>query len=158
MSGSTNGTTAWIPANSSGARLATAPMSIPPALPPSATSRSGEVSPESIRCRAQSTKSVNVLRLDSVLPFSYQSRPISPPPRTCATANAIPRSRSESLATENAGSILVSYEPYPYNSVGTCSPASMRAAASTDITREIGTRVPSAAVAQSRRCTYPLGS
>ncbi len=86
VSGSTNGTTAWIPANSSGARLATAPMSRPPALPPSATSRSGAVRPESTRCRAQATKSVKVARLNSFLPCSYQSLPISPPPRTCATA------------------------------------------------------------------------
>ncbi len=49
--------------------------------------------------------------------------------------------------------MLDSYEPYPYSSVGTCSPASTRAAVSTDITSEIGTRVPSPAVAQSRRCT-----
>ncbi len=40
MSASTNGTAATMPANASGARLATAPISRPPALPPSATSRS----------------------------------------------------------------------------------------------------------------------
>ena len=49
--------------------------------------------------------------------------------------------------------MLDSYEPYAYSSVGTCSPASIRAAVSTDMTNEIGTRVPSSAVAQSRRWT-----
>lgn len=111
MSGSTNGTFARIPANSSGARFATAPINRPPALPPSATSRSGPVTPASIRCRAQATKSVKVFFFASVLPFSYQCRPISPPPRTCATAKTMPRSRSDSRATEKPGSMLASYDP-----------------------------------------------
>ena len=42
---STKGTSATMARNSSGARLATAPISRPPALPPRATSRSGEVHP-----------------------------------------------------------------------------------------------------------------
>ena len=46
------------------------------------------------------TKSVNVLRLCSFLPCSYQSRPISPPPRTCAMANPAPRSSRESRGLE----------------------------------------------------------
>ncbi|SLH09685.1 Uncharacterised protein [Mycobacteroides abscessus subsp. abscessus] len=61
-----------------------------------------------MRCRAQATKSVKVFFLVSVLPFSYQSLPISPPPRTCATANTMPRSSSDSRATENDGSMLAS--------------------------------------------------
>ena len=43
VSGSTNGTTASIPAKRSGARFATAPISSPPAEPPSATIFSGVV-------------------------------------------------------------------------------------------------------------------
>ena len=66
---STNGTPATTPPNASGARLATAPISRPPALPPSATSTSGRVSPAATRCRAQATKSVNVVRLCSSLPL-----------------------------------------------------------------------------------------
>ena len=72
VSGSTNGTLARMPANSSGARLATAPISNPPALPPSATIRSAAVTPVSIKCFAHETKSVKVFFFVSVLPFSYQ--------------------------------------------------------------------------------------
>ena len=43
FSTSTNGTSATMPANSSGARLATAPISMPPALPPWPTMRPAEV-------------------------------------------------------------------------------------------------------------------
>ena len=64
--------------------LATAPISSPPAEPPRADNRSVDVYPASHRWRAQVTKSVNVLRLCSSFPSSYQCRPHSPPPRTCA--------------------------------------------------------------------------
>ncbi len=111
LSASTNGTSATMPANASGARLATAPISRPPAEPPRATSRSGDVQPDLARCWAQATKSVNVFFLASILPSSYQRRPISPPPRTCATAKTTPRSSSDSRGTENHGSIDASYEP-----------------------------------------------
>ena len=60
------------PANAVGARLATAPISSPPALPPRATSRSGAVQPALTRCSAQATKSVKVFCLASSLPSSYQ--------------------------------------------------------------------------------------
>ena len=67
--------------------------------------------PWSVRCLAQSTKSVKVLRLLCSLPSSYHCRPSSPPPRTCATANTTPRSSSDSRGTENPGSIECSYDP-----------------------------------------------
>ena len=86
VSASTNGTCATIPANASGAMLATAPISSPPAEPPRATSRSADVQPVSARCRAHAMKSVNVFFLRSSLPSVYQERPISPPPLMCAIA------------------------------------------------------------------------
>src|SRR5262245_1264522 len=118
FSASTNGTCATIPANASGARLATAPMSSPPAEPPRATRPGGAVQPAFARCRAHATKSVKVFFFDSNLPLSYQARPISPPPRTCATAYTTPRSTRDSRAIENHGSIDASYEPYPYRTQG----------------------------------------
>src|SRR3954447_98683 len=90
LSGSTNGTCATIPAKSSGARLAIAPISRPPAEPPRATRRSAAVQPFLTSVRAHATKSVKVFRLVSILPSSYQRRPISPPPRTCAIAYTTP--------------------------------------------------------------------
>ena len=102
---STKGTSATMARNSSGARLATAPMSSPPALPPRATSRSGTVHPSSTRVRAQATKSVKVLGLAVSLPCSYHDRPISPPPRTWAMANTNPRSSRLSRSDEKVGSM-----------------------------------------------------
>ena len=49
-----------------------------------------------IRVSAHAMKSVNVLALCSRRPSSYQPRPSSPPPRTCAIANTKPRSSSDS--------------------------------------------------------------
>ena len=66
--------------------FATAPISRPPAEPPRATSRSALVHDEDTSACAHATKSVNVFFFASILPFSYQRRPISPPPRTCAMA------------------------------------------------------------------------
>ena len=96
VSASTNGTAATTPANASGSRFTAAPTSRPPALPPSATIRSLEDQPLLARCRAQATKSVKVFILLSILPSSYQCRPISPPPRMWAIAKPTPRSSSES--------------------------------------------------------------
>lgn len=99
---------------------------------------------------------MNVFILRSVRPSSYQARPISPPPRTCATANTTPRSSSDSRGTEKYGSMLISYAPYPYSSSGAGSapvPAASSVTASRRHTSEIGIRVPSSAVAHSRRCT-----
>ena len=108
VSASTNGTCATIPANASGARFTAAPSSSPPADPPRATSRPGDVQPAVARCRAHATKSVNVLALRSILPSSYQPRPSSPPPRTCAIAYTNPRSSSDSREIENRGSMEIS--------------------------------------------------
>ena len=108
VSASTNGTCATIPANASGARFTAAPISRPPADPPRATSRSGDVHPWPARCRADATKSVNVLALCSIFPSSYQARPSSPPPRTCAIAYTKPRSSSDSREMEKRGSIEIS--------------------------------------------------
>src|SRR5215468_10482366 len=154
LSASTNGTCATMPENASGARLATAPISRPPAEPPRATSRPGEVQPVLARCRAHATKSVNVFLLVSSLPLSYQARPISPPPRMCATANTTPRSTTDNRAMENHGSIDASYEPYPYSTHG----AQPSRGVPLRHTREIGTRVPSSASAHSRCCSYRSGS
>ena len=54
---STNGTSAMISANRSGARLATAPISRPPALPPCATTRPLLVKPSAMRKRMAARKS-----------------------------------------------------------------------------------------------------
>ncbi|CFS54006.1 Uncharacterised protein [Mycobacterium tuberculosis] len=62
----------------------------------------------STRCLATAMKSVNVFFLSSSLPFSYHSLPISPPPRTWATTNTIPRSSSDNRAMENRGSSQIS--------------------------------------------------
>ena len=105
---STKGTSATMARNSSGARLATAPISRPPALPPRATRRSGAVHPSPTRVRAQATKSVKVLGLAASFPSSYQWRPISPPPRTWAMAKTKPRSRRLSRSDEKVGSIETS--------------------------------------------------
>src|SRR5262245_57413008 len=70
--GSTNGTSATSEPNASGARLATAPISNPPAEPPRPVTFSGVVQPALTSSSAQATKSVNVLRLASSLPSSYQ--------------------------------------------------------------------------------------
>ena len=85
-SASTNGTSATIPANSSGASLATTPIRRPPALPPCATIRPAPVYPSAIRCRAAARKSENVFGFLPSLPSSYQRQPLSVPPRTCAMA------------------------------------------------------------------------
>ena len=111
LSASTNGTSATTPANASGAWLATAPMSRPPAEPPRATRCRGEVQPAAARCWAHATKSENVFCLAISRPSVYQRRPSSPPPRTWATAKTKPRSISDSRAIENQGSMLDSYAP-----------------------------------------------
>src|SRR3984957_2901247 len=108
FSASTKGTCATMPAKADGARLATAPISSPPADPPRATSREADVQPAETRCSADATKSVNVFRLVSIFPLSYQGRPISPPPLMWAIANTNPRSRSESREIEKLGSIEIS--------------------------------------------------
>src|SRR5690606_34414589 len=149
LSGSTNGTSATMPANSSGAMFATAPMSRPPAEPPRATVRSGEVQPVLARCRAHAMKSVKVLRLASSLPSSYQRRPSSPPPRTCATAKTTPRSSRDSRGIANHGSMLASYDPYPYSTHG----AEPSRGVPLRYTSEMGTRAPSSASAHSRCCS-----
>ena len=97
-----------MPAKSCGARLATAPISRPPAEPPRATSRDADVQPDCSRCSAHATKSVKVFFLCSSLPLVYQARPISPPPLTCAIAYTKPRSSSESTGMEKAGSREIS--------------------------------------------------
>ncbi len=51
--------------------FATAPISRPPAEPPRAISRSGDVQPSATTCRAHAMKSVNVLIFRSIFPSSY---------------------------------------------------------------------------------------
>ena len=70
----------------SGARLAIAPITIPPALPPHATMRPSAVKFCAIRCRAQARKSENVLGFRASFPLRYQCQPLSVPPRTWAKA------------------------------------------------------------------------
>ena len=101
---STKGTSATTAPNSSGARLTTAPISMPPADPPRAASRSGVVKPRVTRWRAQAMKSVKVCGLADSFPSSYHCRPSSPPPRTWAMAKTKPRSSSERRKEEKAGS------------------------------------------------------
>src|SRR6266568_182371 len=89
---STNGTLETTALKRSGRRFATAPMRRPPALPPSMTRRSGEVHFSAIRCSAAAMKSVKVFIFFIIRPSSCQALPISPPPRTWASAIAKPRS------------------------------------------------------------------
>ncbi len=56
-------------------------------------------------------KSVNVFFFSSSLPCSYHGLPNSPPPRTWAITNAMPRSSSDSRAIEKRGSSHDSYAP-----------------------------------------------
>ena len=111
MRASTKGTPAWIALNSLGARLATAPMSSPPADRPSAAKRPSATQPDVRSQRAQAMKSVKVLRFLSRRPFSYHARPISPPPRGWAKATTAPRCRIEMYEALNTGSSETSYEP-----------------------------------------------
>ena len=86
LSTSTNGTSATMPANNSPARLATAPISMPPALPPWPTMRFASVYFASISARPAAAKSSNVLVFFSRLPSRYQPQPLSAPPLICAIA------------------------------------------------------------------------
>ena len=72
VSTSTNGTSAMMPRKRSGAILATAPISMPPALPPWATMRPREVKPSRARYSAAAMKSVKVFVFFSRLPSLYQ--------------------------------------------------------------------------------------
>ena len=101
---STNGTSATTAAKRSGRMLTTAPISNPPALPPLMARRSGAVYPAATRCSATAMKSVKVFRFRSSFPSSYQGRPSSSPPRTCAMATTKPRSSRLTAAEEKAGS------------------------------------------------------
>ena len=104
---STNGTCATSTRYFSGARLATAPISRPPALPPMAATRSGAAYPSLTRKSVTSMKSVKVLILLSSLPSSYHCRPISWPPRMCATAYTAPRSTRLKTLELKPGSVLL---------------------------------------------------
>ena len=75
--------------------LAIAPMSSPPAERPMAKAFFGSWYLLAASQRVTSMKSVKVFFLLSSLPSSYQSRPISCPPRMCAMATTKPRSSSE---------------------------------------------------------------
>ncbi len=78
---STNGTCESTTAKRSGRRLATAPISSPPALPPSMASRCGLVYLLATRCSAAAMKSVKVFIFFIMRPSSCQRLPSSPPPR-----------------------------------------------------------------------------
>ena len=86
LSTSTNGTSATMPLNNSPARLATAPISMPPALPPWPTMRFGPVYFADISARPAAAKSSKLLVLFSRLPSRYQPQPLSEPPLICAMA------------------------------------------------------------------------
>ena len=105
---STNGTAATIAAYFSGARLATAPISSPPAEPPMAAIRAGSTQPDCASQSVAAMKSVKVFFFCSFLPVSYQCRPSSPPPRMWAITNTMPRSSSESRGMPKPGSMLIS--------------------------------------------------
>ncbi len=64
------------------------------------------VKPVAIRCSPQAIKSVNVLRLLSNLPSSYQGLPKYSPPRMCAMAKTNPRSSKLRRLTLNVGSMV----------------------------------------------------
>jgi hypothetical protein len=62
--------------------------------------------PDACRCRAQRDVVGERVRLVRVLPSSYQRRPISPPPRTCATAHTTPVQQGQPAHREGGGSML----------------------------------------------------
>src|SRR5688500_17248092 len=99
-------------------------------------------------------KSVKVFRLFNILPSSYHARPISCPPRMCASAYTTPRSTRLRLFDENVGSVLDPYEPYEYSSIG-------RVPSRTNglrYTMDTGTIFPSDARAHVRSVPYSAGS
>ena len=102
---STNGTAEWTARNKSGRKLTTAPMSNPPALPPSITRRSGAEMWFFTNHSAQSTKSVKVFFLRINMPSSCHASPSSSPPRMWAMTNTMPRSTSDSRAMEKLASM-----------------------------------------------------
>ena len=105
FSTSTNGTAAAMPAQRSGRRFSTAPISMPPAEPPCATIRPGSACPPSIRRSAQAMKSVKLLVLRAPLPSRNQPQPFSEPPRMWAVAQIQPRSTRLSDRIEKPGII-----------------------------------------------------
>ena len=108
---STKGTSAIAPAKVVGERAIDAPTVRPPALPPRTTIREGEQMFLLAKCSAQAMVSKKVFFLERYFPLRYQSLPISPPPRGCASAQMQPRSNSDSRATENHGATDISYAP-----------------------------------------------
>ena len=80
---STKGTWERTARKRSGRMLVTAPISRPPAEPPSMASARGRRS-RGGECSTAAMKSVKVLSLSSILPASCQGLPRSPPPRMCA--------------------------------------------------------------------------
>ena len=98
--------------------FATAPTRRPPALPPSPASRSLSTHPESRRKSAQAMKSVNVFFLFSILPSSYQARPISPPPRMRQWRRQRRDQRREIIDGPNPGSLGVFVRSVPVQQAG----------------------------------------
>ena len=98
---STNGTRLTTALKRSGRILVTAPISRPPALPPSMARRSFAVYFSATRNSAAAMKSVKVFFLFIMRPWSCQALPISPPPRMWAMAKDTPRSSRARRFDEN---------------------------------------------------------
>src|SRR6202789_1475169 len=148
---STNGTCDSTTRNSSGRIFTTAPISKPPALPPSIATRFGSPYPSRTRNSVASIKFVNVLRFSIILPPSCHGSPNSPPPRICAYAITSPRSSIASRDAPNPSGSAYPYDPYPYTYSGEL-PSFLNL--SRRYTSDTGTSVPSLALNHSRSDAY----
>eukprot|EP00882_Tetradesmus_deserticola_P021960 GHRQ01023817.1.p1 GENE.GHRQ01023817.1~~GHRQ01023817.1.p1 ORF type:complete len:122 (+),score=6.92 GHRQ01023817.1:484-849(+) len=85
-----------VPSISGSGHTALYPQAVSPLLQPQLalhhTTTRHTARPTLIRCSAHAMKSVKLFFFCMYLPSSYQWRPISPPPLTCATATSQPRS------------------------------------------------------------------
>src|SRR5260370_37419092 len=94
-----------MPVNNRPRGLGTAPISMPPALPPWPTMRFGPVYLADISARAEAAKSSKVLVFLSRLRSRYQPEPLSEPPLICATAPPQPRPTRASLLAVDASCV-----------------------------------------------------
>ncbi len=122
-------------------------MSSPPLEPPMIASRSARVTPVSTRWRSQEAKSSNTCWLAVSLPLSCHPSPYSAPPRRFAIASTPPCSSHTSRVGSNHAFCEMPDPPYPVR-MAAADPSRGVAGANTS---NIGTRVPSADVASSRR-------
>src|ERR1700692_4949525 len=110
---SPNGTCDSTTRNRSGRSLTTAPISNPPALPPSIATLSFAPYPFATNCSVTAMQYENGCSFTSICPASCHESPISPPPRICAYAITTPRSSSDNRDALNPIGKGYPYDPYP---------------------------------------------